>query len=58
MKANRAIECLELVATVNGKELDAVAKQVSNGEKPAMPGWTVRQLNAVKTLVANKVFTV
>ncbi len=49
----RLHECLRLVATVPGHELDAVARLVRLGGRiiRGMFGWTVRQLHAVRSLV-------
>ncbi len=49
----RLHECLRLVATVPGHELDAVARLVRLGGRiiRGMYRWTLRQLHAVRSLV-------
>ncbi len=52
----RYTECLRLIATVPGHELDNVARTVlhyGNAALCSLTGWTKRQLNAVRSLVVH-----
>ena len=57
--AKRVNECLALVATLDGAELDSYAAMVAHGSHSAsvarayaaVVGWTVRHCNAIATLV-------